>query len=288
MIPNNQFFYGSGSGGVTVLQDWYDSLAVKPSEGLWTDLKIMADGMSEDGDWDEMDLFGVIAGLETDEQRLKPFKTTSGDNCVVEGAPGLSVNGIDNPLLTNVNGLNLKWNPTDNGVKYALNNAYIGGFGITKTSSLTIQYIMGSILDVTGTIYQSNISIQATTTSIANVSSSINQQSFLSSRSKTGLLDTIKSFSTGLQRIDSLNLNQKINDNSYGRGSLSNFMPTLDFGFFGYFYQDDVTPLYFEGNSDDVIYGRAYIAGSSLIDHDRVAARLNTFFAARGLSIANY
>jgi len=291
MIPNNQFFKSvPPSGGGSVLQPWYDGLLVKPSEGLWTDLKIMADGMNEDGDWSEADLFGVTAALETDEQRLRPFKTTSGDDCVLEGAPGLSINGLDNPLATDVNGLNLKWNPTDNGVKYTLDDAYIGMFGITKSSIISTYRYFGSFNeDVSLNKYTAHLSIVSTSTSMRLDASSINNLNTLTNTlSKTGLLNATKTFFVGLKRLNTTTVTRFSNGTSSNESVNSGFLANIDFGLNGYYYEDAVTPLYFQSTSANNVYFRGYIAGSSLIDHNRVAARLNTFFSARGLSIANY
>jgi len=201
MIPSNQFFYGSGSWGVSVLQDWYDSLAVKPSAGLWTDLKIMADGMNTDGDWGEADLISVHAGLETDEQRLRPFKTTSGDDFTLLGAPTLSIEGFDS---NSNNGIDSKWNPVDNGVKYKLNDCYMACYGVSKSSTGTGMYFFGAS-DADDILYNSNISTRLTTTTlISDDECRINGIDYTNNTTlKTGLLDSVKRYYNSIKRIKS-------------------------------------------------------------------------------------
>lgn len=99
---------------------WYNALAVKPTQGLLDDLNDMMDSIPQ-ASFDEADLFHPIAGLETEEQRLKPIKSTSGLDFVKVGtgtldASGWQGNGTDGYL-------NLRWQPSTNGVKYLLNNA---------------------------------------------------------------------------------------------------------------------------------------------------------------------
>jgi len=69
MIPNNQMFFNQSASTSSDIQVWYDSLSVKPSAGLWSDLQTLYDGMVSDGDWVEMDFFSMIACMETNEQR---------------------------------------------------------------------------------------------------------------------------------------------------------------------------------------------------------------------------
>lgn len=281
MIPSNQFFYGSGSGGVpSVLQPWYDSLIVKPSEGLWTDLKIMADGMAEDGDWAEMDLISVNAAMETDEQRLRPFKTTSGNDFTKVGAPTLNFEGFQNPSPGNSNYLWMNFVPSINGVKFTQNNAYIAIYGETNGDS---DPVMGAYSTTTSavlmTIDSSNIS-----TRVNNAMSAINDDSLGGyEASKTGLAVSVKRFYSSVIRLSSTTVR------SYMSGTYSNITSYSSNG-----VVDNNLALLGVHFGGDFIAGstackiRTCVIGSSSIDSDRVAARLNTFFAARGLSIANY
>jgi hypothetical protein len=281
--------YGSGSVPASVLQSWYDSLIVKPSAGLWSDLKIMADGMNTDGDWSEMDLFGSVAGLETDEQRLRPFKTTSGNDCIIEGSPNLSINGIDDPFDTSSAGLDLQWNPYVDGNKFTQNSAYICGFGITKISNISGRTFMGGIEEIIGVVVsKSVISIDSDNTNMIILNGSeLNGISNQGASSKA-LLNSTKTFVIGIKRTDSANIVKYVNDNQFNSSIGSSVLPINgNIGFYGYYYYLDGSPL-FTGFIGTQTYGRGYIAGSSLIDHNRVANRLNTFYASRGLSVSNY
>jgi len=280
MIPNNQMFFPK-RGQVSVLQPWYDSLSVKPSAGLWTDLKIMADGMNEDGDWEEADLISVHAALETDEQRLRPFKTTSGDDFIPTNSPTLSVEGYNSSDGSD-RLIDCKWNPVDNGVKFTENNAYIGIYGVSKTSTGSGNEIFGASNE-NGDFGNCIISTSLTTTAITNASQTMINGYFntTSTPSKTGLSNTIKRYYVGIKRTSSSSITKYINGVQNVVGSLSTGLTPYDFSILGVNYGG----VY---STATLHTSRACIVGSSLIDHDRVAARLNTFFASRGLSIDNY
>ena len=290
-VKISPLFKGTGSSGpVSVLQPWYDSLSVKPSEGLWTDLKIMADGMNTDGDWGEIDLFPLFAALETDEQRLRPLKTTSGEDCVIEGTPNLSINGVDDPIITGNSGINVKWNPFDDGIKFTLNSAYVSGFGRTKISNIAFAPLLGAFQEFSLVRKSVQLMIDTSATSVTmGYDSFLNGSLSFTAINKTGLLNTNKTFGIGLNRIVSNQGYRLANTHSSVQTNNTTSFVTRDLGFYGRYYEDDITPLFFEGNfGGDNYFGRAMIAGSGLIDHNRVANRLNTFFLARGLPIDNY
>ncbi len=121
------------------IQTWYNSLSTKPSSSLLTDLNNLYDGIYFDGDGQEIDLFHPIAGLETDEQRLRPIISTSGNdftnvNSAVLSTGGMQGNGVDSYL-------DLKWLPTDNGVKFTQDSACMGCY--SRTNSLSANNDMG-------------------------------------------------------------------------------------------------------------------------------------------------
>lgn len=84
----------SGGGEPSVLQPWYDSLSVKPSEGLWTDLKALAKTLVDAGKWISLDYFLMVACMETDEQRLRPLFSRIGLDAIPINSPTLDVNGL--------------------------------------------------------------------------------------------------------------------------------------------------------------------------------------------------
>lgn len=261
-INNNKsnpiFSRSGGASPVSVLQPWYDSLSVKPSAGLWSDLKTMADGMNSDGDWAEADLVSLLAGLETDEQRLRPLKTTSGLDMVAITSPTLDVNGITCNGTTSY--INTNWNAFTNGIKYTLNNScvlfynsslcasnrsYFGTFDTTLIQRITNAYRFGinsvgnSPTDITG--YSDCLGLKAiyrtdATNQSIYAKSTIQSQVYVSS-----ILDNYNCF-----------LGCK---NNAG------------------------TPVAFSNATNRFL---AY--GSGLIIPTRVEARINTFFTARGLT----
>jgi hypothetical protein len=122
------------SGSVnSLLATWYNSLSVKPSAGLLTDLTTLATTLNSAGIWTEMDLFHVIGGLETDEQRLKPLKSTSGSDFTNVNSATLATGGVTGNGATSY--LNLNWNPSTHGSKYTQNSASLGIYSRTDSSN---------------------------------------------------------------------------------------------------------------------------------------------------------
>ncbi len=131
----NGFFSGSNSAPTNpTLQTWYDALVVKPSAGLFNDLNTLLTGMSDDGNLSKLDLFAIIAGMETDEQRLKPLITKSGENMVTVSSPTLSVNGVQGNGTTSY--INTKYSPLTDAVNVSQSSAcgftYVGTVGTSS------------------------------------------------------------------------------------------------------------------------------------------------------------
>lgn len=271
----------ASSASVSVLQNWYNSLSVKPSAGLWSDLQTMADGMNSDGDWPEFDFFPMVACMETNEQRLRPLKATSGDDMVND--PLLS----GQPLTLNSNGangnaagvLNTKWNPTDNGVKYTQNSAFLAAYGNTTTSTATTHPIIGSWSNPD---IQCFISRSLTSTLIGTQGRVLNSSSGTTNATKSKSGSSIPYFiveqrTASNANVGSINLVNGANNTTVSTGK-SNF----DLFICG--INDDTGLFGPTGTTLDIV--RCVICGSGLIDKTRVWARLNTFFTARGLAIA--
>jgi hypothetical protein len=113
------------------LIEWYNSLSVKPSKGLLRDLNSLMDGLASNAIYPSLDLFHPIGGMETDEQRLRPIKTTSSTKTFTAvNSPTLNVNGVTGDGATNY--INTNWNPSTNGVAYTLNSAFYGVYSRTQ------------------------------------------------------------------------------------------------------------------------------------------------------------
>lgn len=90
-----------------LVETWYNALVgAKPSCELMFDLNKLVEGLDTDGNLNEMDLIHVMAGMETDEQRLLPLFTSSGTpfstvNTVTMNAYGVKGNGTDSYIDTN-------------------------------------------------------------------------------------------------------------------------------------------------------------------------------------------
>jgi len=266
-----------------VLQGWYDSLIVKPSAGLWTDLKNMTDGMSNDGDWNEMDLISVHAALETNEQRLRPFKNTAGVDYSIVGTPVIDSEGFLNDFSgSGVNCIKTGWKSAIHGVKFKLNDAYIGIYGDTVASSTSSAFnTIGCVDNNGGTL----LTVFSTTTNVTISGTNIylnSNNGLTGNLSKGGLANLAKRYYASNARTSSVNCNKFINGNTQTTTQNSNALTNEELIILGYMDIGSVP------TTDTTHKSRALIVGSSNISSPRVSARLNTFFSARGLTISNY
>jgi len=273
--------FGGGSATQSVLQPWYDSLSVKPSAGLWTDLQIMADGMNTDGDWGEMDILYLAAALETDEQRLKPLKTSS--NSDVTNISNILTFTSEGAIGDAAGGLNFNWNPGVHGVKFALNSAFVGYYMRTSQATngaralYTGDRVPDSYLEITRSIATSTI----TQTSRPNVLNTALSLAAIS-KSKTG--STVPYFIGTKRKPD----NDNYNFLSGVKGTMTSFMPSVlaNYTMGVYIYNDNTSGTNTITLTEDTLDNfRLFVSGSGLIDEDRIASRINTFFTSRGLSI---
>lgn len=264
----------------SVLQPWYDSLSVKPSDNLWSDLQTMADGMNTDGDWGEMDFMAMFAALETDEQRLTPFKSTSGDIMINDNL------GVGSPLVLDANGangnasgvINCKWNPVDNGVKYTQNSASLMMYGNTTTDTATAHPVLGSWSNPDAQCF---ISRTLTSPLIGTQGRVLNAGSGSTNTTKAKSGSSVPYFI--VQQRTSSNANQGSINLTNGANNTTVSSGMSNFDLFACGINDDTGFFGPVGTTLDIC--RAVIAGSGLINKTNVAARLNAFFTSRGLSI---
>lgn len=134
------------------LQSWYDALTVKPGFVLLEALNTLVGGLVDDGNWDLLDLLSLTGGMDTDEQRKRPIKTTSGNVLTTvlydpDNFPNASP--IYNGLGVRSDGnscIDLGWSPRLHGVNYTLLNAMHGVY-ITQKMAQSSRYLMGSEYD---------------------------------------------------------------------------------------------------------------------------------------------
>lgn len=105
---------------------WQNALSgAKPSGLLIYNLNNLIAGLDTDGDLVEHDYFHMVRGMETDEQRLKPIKSTAGVDADLIGsgaAPNIfDRRGIKCTAATQKT-MRFKWKPITNGVKCVQNN----------------------------------------------------------------------------------------------------------------------------------------------------------------------
>lgn len=268
------------SGPNSLISNWYNGLAVKPSASLLAALNTLSAGMNSDGDWTEIDFIAIMAGMETDEQRLNPIVTTSNENMTVFGIPTLDADGVINPVVGDENYLNTKWNPTDNGVKYTLNSAYLGVYGDTQTSVLPQAACFGSNNNIDSA---SMVDIESTSTAMRHASSNFlnSSASTFVAFNKTGLANSIKRFYVSTSRTSNTTISRFVNGNATTIALPTTSLSNLDFFILG----DNESGTAYSNTAAKI---RCVIAGSGLISSSRVAARLNTFWTAVGLPITNY
>jgi hypothetical protein len=275
-------FTVANSSSVSVLDSWYASLLVKPSAGLWTDLKAMADGMNSDGDWNEMDMFGMLACMETDEQRLKPLKTTSLSDFTKVGNPTLNSAGALNPVPGAFNYIRTNWTPSIHGVKFTQNSASFSIYADTNNNPFTLGGVAGAYSFNFSTNLVMNMAELNTT--LSNGGSSINDDaSGEYAVLKTGFTNSSKRYFSSLIRTTSNLVQSYLNGQSSALvTSVSNGRCDINLALLGY---DDGSG-YVDTAITDII--RVVITGSGNVNPDRVATRLNSFFTSRGLTITNY
>lgn len=121
-----------------LLTTWYNSLTVAPSDALTKRLSVLMDGLDSDGVLDETYLLAPVGfELETNEQRLKPLKTTSGDDLVAVNSPTIASTGITGNGTTSY--VDLKWNMAVDHPGAAQNNISFAVWSETNTAEDAIE-----------------------------------------------------------------------------------------------------------------------------------------------------
>lgn len=117
-----------------LIDTWYNNITtIKPSPNSITRLNNFVTELDNAGQITLLDLFYLVSGLETDEQRLKPLNTTSGDDCVLTTSVNypLDYNGA----FFNGGYIDTKWNVFDDGVVSSQNDAYMSVFITTDNAN---------------------------------------------------------------------------------------------------------------------------------------------------------
>ncbi len=115
-----------------MLRTWYNELTIKIDYSKLRIFNNFIQGLDDDGILEEFDLIHVLAGLDYDEQRLKPFFTTSGFDFTTTGTFVWNSNGFTGDGSTGF--IDSKWKPLSNGVKHLQDDA---SFGVYINTSLT-------------------------------------------------------------------------------------------------------------------------------------------------------
>lgn len=275
-----------------LILDWYTALSVKPSDELLSSLNTLVDGMDADGDLVEMDFLAITAGMETEEQALRPLKTT-GSATMTKGSAtpesGLTwtVSGYagnnDGYILSN-------YNPLTNGTKYTLNSVCMASFvSVSVVTSSGNGNFMGGGSTPDG-IQDSETFTQATWN---NTSITAPTSQYLPNTNVTQTPRTVSQtvgvgasiFIGNVRSASTVSYNWINNQRSATKSNTPNYVPNVNFGYFGVSYYDESTLDFLVSPPTNRVYSKCGIVGSGNIGLERVGSRLNTFFESRGLSV---
>ena len=143
IIPGNKQNYCVKITGValpdrnpTLVASWYNALSIKPTPASITRLNTF---VTQIGNVADFDVISLVAGLETDEQRLRPLKTTSPDVFAI-------ITSVANDYTLNFNGfkanggvINMKWNPKDDAVATSTNSQSVSIFNTSNEVGNSIE-----------------------------------------------------------------------------------------------------------------------------------------------------
>lgn len=161
------------------LQTWYNKLSTKPSKPLLKDLNNMMKALEAEGILSAMDVFHPIGGLETDEQRLTPIITVSGDDFVPVNSPTLDVYGVTSDGSSSY--LDLKYNCSADGTNVGTTNYHLAFYCGTNVDSGS-KYECGSY---TGVVQVERVG--------SRISSSTGYYWIVTNNSSTGVLTSASS-----------------------------------------------------------------------------------------------
>lgn len=115
-----------------VLRNWLNKLSFSPSTPVCKDLQELILGLRNDGDLIKLDLFHVIGGLETDNQRLTPLISTANVAFSSVNSPTLDSTGVTGNGTNSW--INLNWNVTNHGSNFSQNSASFGFYCRTDST----------------------------------------------------------------------------------------------------------------------------------------------------------
>lgn len=129
-----------------VVKDWVNQVG-KP--GQIQALNRCVKALRQAGILQELDLFHLIGGLDSDVQRLRPLITTSATKTFTAVAsPTLAYNGVTGNGSTSY--LDSNWNPSTNVVKYIRDSCSLGGYIRTEINETKTDWGFESATVFTG------------------------------------------------------------------------------------------------------------------------------------------
>jgi len=248
----------------STLQSWYDSLSVKPSSSLMIALNGLMQGIENDGDLAEIDFIHPIGGLETDEQRLAPIKTTGTTPMTAVNSPTLSSNGVVGNGTTSY--INTNWNPVSNAVKYLQNTSSLGVYNRTTRAADTTA-ICGAYTLAPNKLsriyprYTGNLAIFSLNSSAESTFSNSVTKGFISSKRTASNLTTLY--------IDGVSIGTD--------SDVSAVAPNASFFICGI----SNSGVLADATTDNV----ALLVVGGNINHTRLYNRIQTYMTARGINV---
>lgn len=264
IVPFLRSQYRYGTTVNPLLETWYNALSVKPSATLLTNLNTLVTTLNTAGIWTELDLFHVIGGMETDEQRLKPLKSTSGADFTNVNAATLAVGGVTGNGSTSY--LDLNWNPSTHGSKYTLNSASLGIY--SRTDSVNANCDMGLYIAASSAFAQCYFGYTSNTALWRSNSSGFASKANVGSLGNYSWRRTASNLTEGFKNGASLGTDASAT-NTVPNGDL--FLCALNVsGTAGQFQTRQQAACY---------------AGSGAFAHPTLHTAINTFMTSRGINV---
>ena len=245
---------------------WQNQLSgSKPSGLLIKHLNTFIDGVIADGDMNAADYFLVCIGMETDEQRLLPFKNSGGSLPTLEGATPPVGSRDEGFTGTNTGYINFNWVPSTNGVNFTQNDASIHSAYASSASTK----MMAGAQDA------GSIGIIRIGAGLSNMSGALNDGTYsvmtgISGASQRAYLAIIRNSNTikfGF-RNGTTGTNVSVSTNGFTSQPI-----------YGLAYNNDGTATTIMTASTR---GRFWMWGSSSISPSRVRNRFNTYLTGLG------
>lgn len=245
---------------------WQNSLAgLKPSGKLINALNGLMDGLISDNVLVEADFFMVCAGMETDEQRLLPLKTTGGATASIAGTTALT--GTTAGFAANGSGyIDLNWIPSTHSVKTTQDNMSIHAFSGSNTGT---RIFCGT--ENGSAVGRTRLGFITSTLTIAMNSTAV---------TSTTLSSATTLHVAGYRTGSSSMYGYRNGTTGPNHSTASNGFSTVSM--YGMAYNLNGTATLISANN--TFTARGWLFGSSSVNADQLRTRMNEYYTLVGLS----